>query len=204
MSKFSKWIDKNILGTQDPNAVRNKILSNPYLDKWNELSEEYRDFNSDYYKQGKSFFSDIYNQQAQDTLATQMNINNRALSQSGMGGSGIGFAQNEASRARAMDQAFGQTNKSLMNMWQQGQQLSKGYGNQAANLYNSANEAYLNTKQQNDAARAAGVQGLLGFGINALAPGIGNMMNQWGELDKAGNKFGAWDSFRRGYGNPKI
>ena len=210
MSIFSKWIDKNILGTQDPNAARNKILSNPYLDKWNEMSDEYKDFNSDYYKQGKSFFADMYGNQAQDSLATQANMNNRAMAMGG-GSQGIGFAQNDASRARAMNQAYGQTNKSLMDMWQQGQQLSGQYGDRAAGLYNQANQAYLNTDASNKAARAQGMQGLLGLGVKGLMPGLSGLMSMRGlkgmdnpYMDLKDGKmqqgqFTPWQSFRYGY-----
>tara|TARA_R100000808_G_C2155375_1_gene167702 strand:- start:5695 stop:6330 length:636 start_codon:yes stop_codon:yes gene_type:complete len=199
---ISRWANKNLLATQSPSAAQNKILSNPYLDKWNEQAEDYADFNSDYYKQGRSFFSDIYNRQAQDNLATSMNMNNRGIAQTGAS-QGIGFAQNEASRRRALDSAMGQTDKSLMDMWMQGQKLSMGAGDRAAGLYNQANEAYLNTKSQNDAARAQMNQSVLGLGANMLMPGLTGMLGftgakGFGEFTED-NPMGMWDAFKYGY-----
>jgi hypothetical protein len=199
---LSRWANKNLLATQDPSAVQNKILSNPYLEKWEKMEEEYKDFNSPYYQKGKSYFSDIYNRQAQDSLATSMNMNNRAIAQSG-GGQGIGFAQNDASRNRATNQAFQQTNKSLMDMWMQGQKLSAGYGDRAAGLHNQANEAYLNTQSQNNAAKAQFNQSVLGLGANMLMPGMTGMLgftgsSGFGEFTKD-NPMGMWDAFKYGY-----
>ena len=70
----SKWVNKSLLGHQNPNDVSNKILSNPYLPKWNQMQEEYRDFNSPYYQKGRDFYSDLYGNQAMDMMATNNNI----------------------------------------------------------------------------------------------------------------------------------
>ena len=137
-----------------------------------------------------------------DMMATNNNIMNRNLSSMGVSPGGIGLSQNQASFRNAQSQVFDKTNQSLMDMWKQGQQLSKGYGDRAAGLYGQANQMYNQTKAENAASSGAMLQGLIGFGAKSLMPGIQGMIGMKGETGLPGQgtgEMGWMDSFRYGY-----
>tara|TARA_R100000278_G_scaffold17775_2_gene17811 strand:- start:7863 stop:8543 length:681 start_codon:yes stop_codon:yes gene_type:complete len=195
MSRLSKWIDKNVLGIRNANEVadttRNMMLNNPMLQTFEDRSNELYDMDSDFYQKGRSFFSDMYGNQGLDQLATQNNAMNRLNARGGIA-PGIGFAQSQQALNAINQNVANQTGRSMMDMWRQGQQLAQGYGNQASGIYNNANQMstqqYLAQDAANRAAKSQFTQGMIGLGMNALAPGLGGLMGMTG-LESAANPY---------------
>lgn len=158
-----------IMGNYDPSKVSSQMTSGPMLDKIQGLADDFTDFGSEYYQQGKEFFSNTFGQQAMDQAWSTTRSQNENLAATGQStGSGAGMASMMQTFKDFGSNAFNQTKKSLMDMWTSGQQIAQGYNQQATQVYADAGAAAASQGSQNAANTGAFIQTVGGMVLGAM------------------------------------
>tara|TARA_E500000305_G_scaffold111900_2_gene128902 strand:+ start:3491 stop:4225 length:735 start_codon:yes stop_codon:yes gene_type:complete len=157
------------LGNTDPGKIKDMMTSNPMLTKIQGLADDYTDFGSEYYQQGKDFFANTFNQQAMDQAWSTTRQQQEQLAATGQSGdSGGAIATMNQTFKDFGANAFNQTKKSLMDMWQAGQTIGAGYNQQATQIYADASSAAASQESQNNANAGSAIQNVIGIAAGAL------------------------------------
>lgn len=158
-----------ILGNYDPDQVSSQMTSGPMLDKIQGMADNLTDFGSNYYQQGKEFFSNMYNQQAMDQAWSTTRRQDEQLAATGQStGTGAGLASMMSTFKDFGSNAFNQTKQSLMDMWQKGQQIAAGYNQQATQIFADAGSAAASQGSQNAANMGSFIQTVGGTVLGAV------------------------------------
>jgi len=158
-----------MMGNTDPNQVSDQMTSGPMLGKIQGMADNLTDFGSEYYQQGKEFFANMFGKQGMDqawSANRQQSENLAATGQSSGSGAAIGTMMQTFKDFGA--NAFNQTKKSLMDMWQSGQQIAQGYNQQATQIYADAGAAAASQNSQNNANTGGFIQNIAGMAVGAF------------------------------------
>lgn len=158
-----------IMGNTDPNEVYGQMTSGPMLGKIQGMADDLTDFGSEYYNRGKDFFSNMFSKQGMDQAWSTTRAQNENLAATGQStGSGGAIATMMQTFKDFGSNAFNQTKKSLMDMWQSGQSIAQGYNQQATQIYADAGAAAASQNSQNAANTGSFIQNIAGMAVGAF------------------------------------
>ena len=160
------WFD-SFLGNTDPDKIKNMMLDNPMMSQMQSSIDDFTDIGSDFYKRGQEFFSNTFGQQAANQAYTARNMaeENAALT----GGPQASFLQNAVGQVTNIGaNAFKQTQKSLFDMYNKGQEMAQNYTGMMSDTYNQANQAAASQTSQNAANKGSFFQNAVGTAAGLL------------------------------------